>query len=74
MNSVTLILFLKATLGYVEFSFIQKMIKYKYDTVFGMIWRYLMNSNSHLTLDERNFIEQELAKNSNFREIAKFLF
>lgn len=32
-----------------------------------------MNSNSHLTLDERNFIEQELAKNTSFREIAKFL-
>ena len=32
-----------------------------------------MSSNSHLTLDERNFIEQELAKNTSFREIAKYL-
>ena len=32
-----------------------------------------MCNNKHLTLDERNFIEQELAKNTSFREIAKFL-
>lgn len=32
-----------------------------------------MNENKHLTLDERNFIEQELAKNTNFKEIAKYL-
>ena len=32
-----------------------------------------MSDNKHLTLDERNFIEQELAKNTSFREIAKFL-
>lgn len=32
-----------------------------------------MSENKHLTLDERNFIEQELAKNTSFREIAKFL-
>lgn len=32
-----------------------------------------MNENKHLTLDERNFIEQELAKNTSFREIAKLL-
>lgn len=32
-----------------------------------------MNENKHLTLDERNFIEQELAKNTSFREIAKYL-
>ena len=32
-----------------------------------------MSENKHLTLDERNFIEQELAKNTNFREIAKYL-
>ena len=32
-----------------------------------------MSSNSHLTLDERVFIEQELAKNTSFREIAKYL-
>ena len=27
----------------------------------------------HLTLDERNFIEQELSKNTSFKEIAKYL-
>ena len=32
-----------------------------------------MNENKHLTLDERNFIEQELAKNTSFREIANYL-
>ncbi len=32
-----------------------------------------MNENKHLTLDERNFIEQELAKNTSFREIASQL-
>lgn len=32
-----------------------------------------MNENKHLTLDERNFIEQELAKNTSFRNIAKYL-
>lgn len=32
-----------------------------------------MSENKHLTLDERNFIEQELAKNTSFREIAKHL-
>ena len=32
-----------------------------------------MNENKHLTLDERNFIEQELAKNTSFREIARCL-
>lgn len=32
-----------------------------------------MNKQSHLTLDERNLIEQELTKNTSFREIAKYL-
>ena len=32
-----------------------------------------MSENKHLTLDERNFIEQELAKNTSFREIANYL-
>ena len=32
-----------------------------------------MNTNKHLTLDERIFIEQELAKNTTFKEIAKYL-
>ena len=32
-----------------------------------------MSENKHLTLDERNFIEQELSKNTTFREIAKTL-
>ena len=32
-----------------------------------------MNENKHLTLDERNFIEQELARNTSFREIAHYL-
>ena len=32
-----------------------------------------MSENKHLTLDERNFIEQELAKNTSFKEIAKYL-
>ena len=32
-----------------------------------------MSENKHLTLDERNFIEQELTKNTSFREIAKYL-
>ena len=32
-----------------------------------------MSKNKHLTLDERNFIEQELAKNTSFKEIAKYL-
>lgn len=32
-----------------------------------------MSENKHLTLDERNFIEQELAKNTSFREIAQYL-
>ena len=38
-----------------------------------MFWRYLMSENKHLTLDERNIIEQELTKNTNFNEIAKLL-
>ena len=29
--------------------------------------------NKHLTLDERNLIEQELSKNTSFREIAKYI-
>ena len=29
--------------------------------------------NRHLTLDERNIIEQELSKNTSFREIAKYI-
>lgn len=32
-----------------------------------------MSKNKHLTLDERNVIEQELAKNTSFKEIAKKL-
>lgn len=32
-----------------------------------------MSENKHLTLDERNIIEQELTKNTNFKEIAKLL-
>ena len=32
-----------------------------------------MERKSHLTLDERNFIEQELAKNTSLREIASHL-
>ena len=32
-----------------------------------------MNTNKHLTLDERNFIEQELAKNTSFKQIAALL-
>ena len=32
-----------------------------------------MSEKMHLTLDERNFIEQELVKNTSFREIAKYL-
>ena len=32
-----------------------------------------MSENMHLTLDERNFIEQELSKNTSFKEIAKYL-
>lgn len=33
-----------------------------------------MNENKYLTLDERNFIEQELTKNTSFREIVQYLF
>ena len=32
-----------------------------------------MSEKMHLTLDERNFIEQELSKNTSFKEIAKYL-
>ena len=32
-----------------------------------------MNENMHLTLDERNYIEQELMKNTSFKDIAKCL-
>lgn len=32
-----------------------------------------MSENLHLTLDERNYIEQELMKNTTFIEIAKYL-
>lgn len=32
-----------------------------------------MSENMHLTLDERNFIEQELTRNTSFKEIAKQL-
>lgn len=32
-----------------------------------------MSENKHLTLDERNFIEQELTKNTSFRECAQYL-
>lgn len=31
-----------------------------------------MSKKMHLTLDERNFIEQELAKNTSFKQIADF--
>ena len=32
-----------------------------------------MSENMHLTLDERNYIEQELMKNTSFKEIAHYL-
>lgn len=32
-----------------------------------------MSENKHLTLDETNIIEQELTKNTRFKEIANFL-
>lgn len=32
-----------------------------------------MSENKHLTLDERNIIEQELTKNTSFKEIANLL-
>ena len=32
-----------------------------------------MSENTHLTLDERNYIEQELVKNTSFKEIAHYL-
>lgn len=32
-----------------------------------------MSENMHLTLDERNYIEQELMKNTSFKEIALYL-
>lgn len=32
-----------------------------------------MSENKHLTLDERNMIEQELAKNTSFKDIAKLV-
>lgn len=32
-----------------------------------------MNENMHLTLDERKYIEQELMKNTRFKDIAKYL-
>lgn len=32
-----------------------------------------MSENIHLTLDERNLIEQELMKNTSFKEIAHYL-
>ena len=32
-----------------------------------------MSENMHLTLDERNYIEQELMKNTSFADIAKYL-
>ena len=32
-----------------------------------------MSNNKHLTLDERNVIEQELLKNTNFKVIAEYL-
>lgn len=38
-----------------------------------MFWRYHMSENKHLTLDERNIIEQELTKNTSFKEIAALL-
>ncbi len=38
-----------------------------------MFWRYRIGENKHLTLDERNFINQELAKSTSFNEIAKHL-
>ena len=41
--------------------------------MFGELWRYPMSENMHLTLDERNYIEQELMKNTSFKEIAHYL-
>lgn len=38
-----------------------------------MFWRYRMSENKHLTLDERNIIEQELTKNTSFKDIANLL-
>ena len=32
-----------------------------------------MNENTHLTLDERNYIEQELMKNTSFKDISNYL-
>ncbi len=33
-----------------------------------------MSEKMHLTLDERNFIEQELSKNTSFKEIVDIVF
>lgn len=49
------------------------MLKYAYDTGFGVFWRYHMSNQKHLTLDERNFIEQELARNTSFKKISEYL-
>ena len=49
------------------------MLKYTWDTDIGELWRYSMSNNKHLTLDERNVIEQELLKNTSFKVIAEYL-
>ena len=49
------------------------MLKYTWDTEIGELWRYSMSNNKHLTLDERNVIEQELLKNTSFKVIAEYL-
>lgn len=38
-----------------------------------MFWRFIMGNNLHLTLDERNIIEQELNINASFKRIAFLL-
>ena len=49
------------------------MVKYQQNAVFERFRRYTMSKNTHLTLDERNYIEQELIKNTSFKEIALYL-
>ena len=51
----------------------QKIVKIVVE-YFGLgVWRYNMPNQKHLTLEERNYIEQALTQNITFKEMGKYL-
>jgi len=56
-----------------EFSFFQKNVKIVVEYFALGVWRYHMPNQKHLTLEERNYIEQALTQNITFKEMGKYL-